>query len=392
MSLRSLLLVIVGLCVLAVVGLSFGRQSQPVRAAFPGYNGDIVYTVYSATDDDEDYEIYVSSGTGRFIRNISNSPDSDEISATWSPDGTKIAFASDRGGSLDVYVMNPDGSNIVQLTDDPALDCCAEWSPDGSKLLFHSDRSGDFEVYSMNADGSDVTNLTNDPAFDAYGVFSPDGTKIAFSRYRELDPETAFMKIVVMNADGTDPVELTEGIGETEPNWSPDGSQIVYQGWDEDAEDYEVRVMNADGSGQRDVVDGAFQGTNPVWSPDGSKILFDHFDFREGAPSDLYVVNANGTGLELLIEGPEADFNADWQAIASPATPEPPEPTATDTREPTPTETVDAPSTPTLSSVPGLPSTGSGPDSRHVTLGWLLLFGLIAGAAAGTGTLMLRRR
>ena len=89
-------------------------------------------------------------------------------------------FLNGSGKNEEIYVMNADGANQINLTDNPAEDSRSSWSPDGSKILFDSDRNGDLEVYVMNADGSNQINLTNNPALDSSPSWSPDGTKIAF--------------------------------------------------------------------------------------------------------------------------------------------------------------------------------------------------------------------
>ena len=86
--------------------------------------------------------------------------ESSDFYPAWSPDGTKIAFTSDRDGIPKIYVMNADGTNQTRITDNPASDEAPAWSPDGSKIAFTSDRDGNPEIYVMNADGTDQTRLT----------------------------------------------------------------------------------------------------------------------------------------------------------------------------------------------------------------------------------------
>jgi hypothetical protein len=129
----------------------------------------------------------------------------------------KIAFVSDRDGNDEIYVMNPDGSGQTRLTDNPADDGAPAWSPDGTKIAFTSNRdAGNFEIYMMNADGSSQTNLTNDPGFDDEPAWSPDGTKIVFASTRGTTD------IWVMNADGTGQTNLNNSLaGELKPDWQP---------------------------------------------------------------------------------------------------------------------------------------------------------------------------
>jgi len=171
----------------------------------------------------------------------------------WSPDGSKIAFTRYGANASDIYVMNADGSGIVQLTNTPGNDDQPAWSPDGSKIAFSSTRDGNHEIYVMNAtDGSGLVRLTNDPLWDDHPAWSPDGAKIAFSKYST---------IYVMNAtDGSGLVRLTTG-WDDDPTWSPDGSQIAFTRRTDDGNS-DIYVMNAsDGSGiGRLTTDPAFDG------------------------------------------------------------------------------------------------------------------------------------
>ena len=92
---------------------------------------------------------------------------------TLSPDGTKIAFASDRDGNPEVYVMNVDGGGIRRLTDDAALDEYPTWSPDGQWIAFHSDRGGDFDIYIVRPNGSDLRRVTDNAASEMEPSWSP---------------------------------------------------------------------------------------------------------------------------------------------------------------------------------------------------------------------------
>jgi Tol biopolymer transport system component len=148
----------------------------------------------------------------------------DERYPSYSPDGTKIVFRGDHdlvdhSGDEELYVMNADGTNIVQLTSNTVFDSAPAFSPDGTKLAFESARdSGNalvLDIYVMNADGSDVRRLTADPAHDEGPIWSPDGTKIAFTSERGGSSD-----IWVMNADGSGVRRLTDDPARDEsPDW-----------------------------------------------------------------------------------------------------------------------------------------------------------------------------
>ncbi|TMB98752.1 MAG: hypothetical protein E6J42_05190 [Chloroflexi bacterium] len=179
----------------------------------------------------------------------------------WSPNGTKIAFGSTRDTNPEIFVMDPNGSNIVRLTNNPAADAQPAWSPDGTKIAFVSDRDGNAEIYVMNADGSLPVNITHDPGSDFAPSWSPDGTKIAFQSDRQTN-----YAVWVMNADGSNPVRLTNPTTDPNPaagvpSWSPDGTRIAY----EQAGD--LWVMNVDGSRKIQITSGFWSDGLPRWRP-----------------------------------------------------------------------------------------------------------------------------
>ena len=136
---------------------------------------------------------------------------------------TKIAFVSNRDGNNEIYVMDADGQNQVNLTNHPESDIYPSWSPDGTKIAFMSarDKLWGGEIYVMDADGKNQVNLTNHPAGDVMPSWSPDGTKIAFAL--GSDGNLGYnVEIYVMDADGKNPVRLTNHPeSDTFPSWSP---------------------------------------------------------------------------------------------------------------------------------------------------------------------------
>ena len=262
-------------------------------------------------------EVCVMDYDGSNLTNLTNTPFGfDEDYPYWSPDGRKIMYCTGtprtyRGRSSqpayagEIYVMNVDGTEKQNLTNNPALDYHSSWSPDGKKILFISKRDGNKEIYVMNADGTDQRNLTHNPAIDDYASWSPDGSKIVFVSHRDRKENDRNIEIYVVNADGTNQRNLTNHPGRDKtPSWSPDGKKIAFhsnRGLNDD-----VYVMNADGTGLTRLTDarGRYDNEGGIWSPDGKKIIFVSNRERPGEPwADTYIMNADGSEQQKFLDG-----------------------------------------------------------------------------------------
>src|SRR6266550_1166860 len=202
----------------------------------------------------------------------------------------KIAFHSTRDGDFQIYVMNPDGSDVTRVTNNPGGNVDPVWAPDGKRIAFASFRTGRSEVFAINVDGTGETQLTTEGGFP--GAWSPDGTRIAFANSSDGDEE-----VFILNLDGSGVTRLTDNTFRDFPTaWSPNGAQILFQS-DRDG-DEELFVMNADGSGVTQLTSGDFVDDDPVWSPDGERIAF--HSTRDGGDEDIFVMNADGSGVTPL--------------------------------------------------------------------------------------------
>ncbi len=318
-------------------------------------------------------------GDGRHLRNVTRlTSDGDNGEAYFSPDGRRLIFQSNRGGYAcdKIWTMNIDGSDKHMVSPALGAHTCSYFFPDGKRIVFASTSQlpGDcpprpapppgrhyvwpllpYDIFTAAPDGSDLRRITDNPKYDAEPVVSYDGKKIVFGSQRNGD-----FDIYVMNPDGTGVARLTERYGyDGGPWWSPDGKKIVWRAWypetaEEKAQwrdcmekDYivpfplDIWVMDADGTNKRRLIKNGATNWAPSWHPDGKRIIFSSNmdDWREdlkkyGHNFELYIMNADGTGLERLTFNNVFDsfpmFSPDGRKLAFASNRNPAKPRATD--------------------------------------------------------------
>jgi len=247
---------------------------------------------FVVTDNSANTRIYTvrSDGTGPLPLINSDANDTDPA---WSPDGSKIAFTSDRDGPRAIYVMNEDGSNVKRLTPLTGDSFRPAWSPDGSRIAFVSVRDANTDVYVMKADGTGEQRLTTHLALDSDPAWSPDGARIAFASERDGNAE-----IYVMNADGSSVTRLTiNSMEDRHPAWSPDGTRLAFRGSQcsnpSDTSTCYPTIFVVGPSGPPVMVG---TGDDPAWSPDGRQIAVTGVSCDDYYYYD-YVCSIRGLGI-----------------------------------------------------------------------------------------------
>jgi TolB protein len=313
---------------LVAVAAGAAALAVPAGATDPGANGKLVFE--RPTEDGGN--MFSVAPDGSDLTRLTNRKGV-EGDASWSPDGSKIAFACAKNPERPPYeicVINADGSGFTQLTRHRAFSISPAWSPDGTKIVYATDPGGErLRLYVMNADGSGKQRLTRNRKGTNYSdpQWSPDGATIAFGitkvgrTFRRFDSGIA----VIDADDGGNLRRLTprRGRDELNPNWSPDGASIAFEVNKRfDVRQSDIWLMNADGSGKQRLTKTKFYETFPVFSPDGTRIAFtgdrDNRNLskrRLGRGFELYTMAADGSDVIRLTDNRRADLFPDWQPL-----------------------------------------------------------------------------
>jgi len=286
----------------ACSGGSAPRASQPEpttatlsapagkRSALTPLSGRIVF--------DNHQDVWSINANGTDLIRLTHSP-AFEFDPSWSPDGTQIAYRSDRGDESEIWVMNANGTGQRRLT----AGLSPAWSPDGSSIAYsspgHDPNPPLSGISIMNADGSGQHRVPNTDGGE-YPSWSPDGKRIAFNSNLTGDHV-----MYIVDVDGSNLVNLSS-VGEGwQVQWSPDGRSILFTSHRDHPDNYtDVYVMRPDGSGVKRLTH--TRAYTPAWSPDGSRIVF-------CAPG-LFVMRADGTGIEKLpVDGLGETSLPDWR-------------------------------------------------------------------------------
>lgn len=267
----------------------------------------------------------------------------------------QVAFASDRSGSMQVWVLSLDGSDLQQVTQMQDGACQPDWSPDGTYLVFVSPCSGKQEQYKgsslfiINPDGSGLVSLATTPGGDFEPAWSPDGQLIAFTSLRDGRPHIYVYSLADDKAKRLSPAPVYD----RQPAWSPDGQQIVFissrQGQNQ------VWTMTVDGTNFQEFSrTDAGAASFPAWSRDGQIIVFSRgspqpgliakriddrtnefslaetvrpaldakfsadgkwliFEGTQAGEPELMLMTANGTNLQVLTDGSAQDIQPSWR-------------------------------------------------------------------------------
>ncbi len=269
---------------------------------FTGERGIFDTRIAYVREAGENKELWVSDWDGHGGRRLVGTDLN--LFPTWDPSGDRLAFTSYREGSPDIFITDMEGRVTPVIRGEPMFHGPA-WSPDGKRIAFTRTKHGTADIWTVNPDGTEARRLTRTiGVIDTSPTWSPDGTRIAFVSNRHGNPH-----IFVMNSDGSDQTRLTfQGNYNQMPKWSPRGDAIVFMGRDERAV-FDLFSVNPETKEISRLTQDTGQNFDPTWSPNGRHIIFT--STRTG-DARLFIMNANGTGQRQIGLAPGSYTNATW--------------------------------------------------------------------------------
>ncbi|MCY4529111.1 MAG: hypothetical protein OXD46_08820 [Chloroflexi bacterium] len=291
---------------LIALAIACGSQPEPTPTPWPTPDNSAMSRIAFATNRDGNWEIYVMNSDGSNPHNITNNPRTDSH-PSWSPDGSKIAFQSERDGNWEIYVMNSDGSEQVRLTDDRGVDQSPVWSPDGTKIAFVSDRGGRHSVWTMNSErgqvsedgeeedpeyGLELVDVTGSYVNSRWPAWGPRSRTLAY----ETTQDVRIVRIddVQLNEKIVDKNNFFDGFFVGWLDWSPDGNKLAMISNHQERTEFTrlLYTSQLDGFRFRRVYDNpsGLPYERPTWAPDSNMIVYSVKDAEDG-DWDIQVVD-----------------------------------------------------------------------------------------------------
>lgn len=264
--------------------------------------GRVVY----ASDSGGNFDLYLTNEAGESSRLLTS--DTNEFNPVFSPSGRQIAYHAVEpvNGTWEIYLISASGGIPSNLTDAVSDDSFPQWSPDGTTIAFHSNRSNQFDLYTIEIESKTVERLTSAPVGDFAPTWSPDGAQIAF--YRRI--AAGRHELFLINRDGSGETQLTDlGAVSQFPVWSPDGSKIAFQSnlngnWD-------IYTLDMTTGQTERITNTGFNSFHPDWTPNGEWLVY-HSEL-DSNNRDIFMINIASKENLRLTNTSDQERMPNWQ-------------------------------------------------------------------------------
>jgi Tol biopolymer transport system component len=279
----------------------------------PSYSSEPAGHILFTTDREGNEEIFIMAADGSDPVNLTNDPANDS-EAKFNATGDAVAFVSFRGEQPDIWTMSADGSDLTQITDDAASDSRPLWSPDGTKIAHFSskdERMGHLWLTDIETggDGPLLGFLPNEAGTECYGgtptdwpspgdlIYQGIQANISSGQICTLDPDELQTRLIL----GKEDVVMIEGV------LSPDGKKLAFTS--DEIGNLDIWVADGDGSNAVRLTFDPGVDAGPAWSPDGQWIAFS--SQRDG-DNEIYIMRPDGTDVRKLTDNDAEDTIPDW--------------------------------------------------------------------------------
>ena len=286
--------------VAAALGRTAHTLANDILRTLNGQPGVFMTQIAFASNRSGSWEIYLMDWDGANQRRITNH-NSISILPSWAPDNERMVYTSWGKTSSDLYIVNRRGGGRTRLLTRVGLNVSATFSPVGNDIAFVGSTNGNPDIYLIKDDGTNVRRLTSSSSIESTPEWSPNGRQISFTSGRSGTPQ-----IYIMDAEGSNVRRISfDGDWNDDATWSPDGERIAYTS--RVSGRFQIRIFNVV-TGQSRIVAGEGSNEQPSWSPDGQWISFQS---NRSGKWQVYRMRADGTDLlQLTFDGENKE--PDW--------------------------------------------------------------------------------
>ena len=286
------------------LGRTAHMLANELLRAVSGSPGVFLTQIAFASNRTGNWEIWLMDWDGSNQRRITNHG-ALSILPSWAPDNERMVYTSFARGTSDMYVISRRGGRTTRIDSTLALNTSATFSPVSSDIAFVGSVRGNPDIYVIKDDGSNLRRLTNTSSIESTPEWSPTGRQISFTSGRSGSPQ-----IYIMDAEGTNVRRIShDGNWNDDATWSPDGEKIAYTSRVNNR--FQIRIANLI-TGESRIVAGEGSNEQPTWSPDGQWIAFQS---NRNGKWQVYRMRVDGTDLlQLTFDGENKE--PDWSKKA----------------------------------------------------------------------------